>query len=264
MSVLRVTSQSLNLREQPHTGAEVLVKLGKGQVVARLDQRVWGEGFWRVFADVANDGAYEGYAHSSYIAPEGAPAPAPGQPAPVVPSLPKNYFAPTYLNRALPPLHPTARERIGAILAQCASEGLPFAVFEAYRTPHRQQHLKTLTPKVTNAGPWQSIHQYGLAADIVLFVDGKWSWETKGQWAKAWPRLHEIARKQHMEPLSFEMPHLQIMGYKWDRLFAGQYPDGGDDAWASHMAMVADAWTGSNKPKLPSTEQRPPLDELHV
>ena len=40
-----------------------------------------------------------------------------------------------------------------------------------YRSPELQHKIFLQRPKVTNADAWQSIHQYGLAFDIVLLVD---------------------------------------------------------------------------------------------
>ena len=40
-----------------------------------------------------------------------------------------------------------------------------------YRSPKEQHELFLQRPKVTNADAWQSIHQYGLAFDIVLLID---------------------------------------------------------------------------------------------
>lgn len=40
-----------------------------------------------------------------------------------------------------------------------------------YRTPEEQTKLFNQKPKVTNAKAWQSIHNYGLALDIVLLYD---------------------------------------------------------------------------------------------
>ena len=40
-----------------------------------------------------------------------------------------------------------------------------------YRTPEEQHKLFIQTPKVTKADSWQSIHNYGLAFDIVILKD---------------------------------------------------------------------------------------------
>ena len=55
-----------------------------------------------------------------------------------------------------------------------------------YRSPEEQHKIFLQRPKVSNADSWQSIHNYGLAFDIVLMYDrdgdGKFeevSWDTK-------------------------------------------------------------------------------------
>lgn len=40
-----------------------------------------------------------------------------------------------------------------------------------FRTPQEQHELFLKRPKITNADSWQSIHNYGLAFDIVLLYD---------------------------------------------------------------------------------------------
>jgi peptidoglycan L-alanyl-D-glutamate endopeptidase CwlK len=40
-----------------------------------------------------------------------------------------------------------------------------------FRSPEEQSSLFKKRPKVTNANAWQSIHNYGLAFDIVLLYD---------------------------------------------------------------------------------------------
>lgn len=51
-----------------------------------------------------------------------------------------------------------------------------FEVFETLRLATRQNHL--VKKGVSKAGPWQSAHQFGLAADFVPLVDGHgWSWD---------------------------------------------------------------------------------------
>lgn len=60
--------------------------------------------------------------------------------------------------------------------------GQEFRIFEGFRSPTRQNELwalgRTAPGKiVTRARGWQSWHQFGLAADIALWKDGKWSWD---------------------------------------------------------------------------------------
>jgi peptidoglycan L-alanyl-D-glutamate endopeptidase CwlK len=162
-------------------------------------------------------------------------------------------------------LHPAIRDHVAEVIRELNGEGHPFQVFEAYRTPQRQAFLfaqgRTQPGDiVTKAQPWTSYHQYGLAVDIVLKIDGKWDWGTTGRKKAAWTRLHEVGRAHGLEPLSFEMPHLQMAGLKIADLRAGRYPAGGDESWADNFEAMIAAWRGSPAaPSVPPGSQRPAI-----
>lgn len=165
-------------------------------------------------------------------------------------------------------LHPAFRSRVLEVVRQLQAEGLPFRIFEAWRSPERQRYLyeqgRTRPgAKVTNAQAWESYHQYGLAADLVLYENGAWSWETRGPRGAWWTRMHAIARAAGLEPLSFEMPHVQLAGTSTAALRAGRYPAGGDDAWSNHLAHAIYAWQGTPAapPQPAEIVERPPLAE---
>lgn len=158
--------------------------------------------------------------------------------------------------------------RLGDVLVALQQAGLPFKIFEAYRTPQRQQYLyaqgrSTPGPKVTNAPPWSSYHQYGLAADFVLFDDGQWSWKSSGKWKSAWVDMNNIGKQHGLEPLSWELPHLQLANLKIADIRAGTYPDGGDDTWLENLEAQITGWNGSpSAPPIPAgVAVRPPLPE---
>ncbi|MFA3916686.1 glycosyl hydrolase 108 family protein [Ruegeria hyattellae] len=165
-------------------------------------------------------------------------------------------------------LHPAIRKKVAAIQKQLHSEKIPFEVFEAFRTPERQAILFAKRPKVTWVGPWGSIHQYGLAVDFVLKIDGNWSWDDSGPEAKFWDRMHEIAQKNGMTPLFnkkgklIEKPHIQLVGVSASELRKGKYPDGGDEIWAEHLSDLIDNWEGPGTAPPPPdlAPDRPPLD----
>lgn len=74
-------------------------------------------------------------------------------------------------------LHPVVRDAVERVIAQLQAEQIPFQVFEAYRSPQRQRMLfaqgRTAPGDiVTKARPWSSYHQFGLAVDFVLRIDG--------------------------------------------------------------------------------------------
>ena len=61
--------------------------------------------------------------------------------------------------------------------------GYEMALLEGYRSPERQQTLAQMGSNVTNAGAYQSWHQYGLAADCAFLRDGKLVISEKDPWA---------------------------------------------------------------------------------
>lgn len=83
-------------------------------------------------------------------------------------------------------LHPSVRDEVVKIVAECDKELTGRAkvrIAQGLRTFAEQDALYKQRPKVTNAKGGQSIHNYGLAVDIVLIIDGKTaSWDTAKDW----------------------------------------------------------------------------------
>lgn len=148
-------------------------------------------------------------------------------------------------------LHPVVRDAVTRTVTDLQSEGFTFEVFEAYRLPQRQAYLfgqgrSRAGAIVTQARPWESYHQYGLAVDIVLKVAGKWSWDASAEYIQAWERLHEIGESYGLETLKFERPHLQLANFHISDLKAGKLPGGGDAAWWDHLKDTLDKWAAIN------------------
>ena len=159
-------------------------------------------------------------------------------------------------------LHPSFREKLQAVLTELQTKAIPFEVFESYRTPERQAFLfaqgRTRPGAVvTKADAWFSYHQYGLAVDMVLKLNGNWSWDTSGANAAHWKTLHAVAATHGLEPLSWELPHLQLMGHSGSSLQAGNYPAFGDDTWAENLAAAIAGWSGTGAPPPPAVPERP-------
>lgn len=119
-----------------------------------------------------------------------------------------NLFLP---DRNAANLAPRFREPLQNIIAiwNKANPDTPVALFEGHRTLERQAHLYSigrtipgapcfhsgkslpigtcpnhpLGLKVTNAMAGMSWHGYGLAADVVFTIKGKWSWASTLPWA---------------------------------------------------------------------------------
>lgn len=69
--------EGLQLRAHAAPGADLLVTLKPGQLVARLDAHD-REGWWYLFADTPGEGAYVGYALARHLTPWSPAAVGPG------------------------------------------------------------------------------------------------------------------------------------------------------------------------------------------
>lgn len=88
-------------------------------------------------------------------------------------------------------LHPIVRDEMTKIINECNASLTARAqvrISQGLRTFEEQNELYAIGrtkagKKVTNAKAGQSIHNYGLAVDIVLIIDGKTaSWDTAKDW----------------------------------------------------------------------------------
>lgn len=118
----------------------------------------------------------------------------------------------TSVNRDMRLLSPFFADRVAKAVAHCYQLGYPVEVFEGYRSPERQDWLyaqgRTRDGKVvTKARAWESWHQFGLACDIALLINGKWSWDFDAA------KVSQCFIDQGLEWLSpFEMCHFQASG----------------------------------------------------
>jgi peptidoglycan L-alanyl-D-glutamate endopeptidase CwlK len=88
--------------------------------------------------------------------------------------------------------HPKIKDELMSLYTQCNNllpVGVRLRFAYVFRSPAEQHALFMQRPKVTNADSWQSIHNYGLAFDIVLLYDkngdGSFesaSWENDEHW----------------------------------------------------------------------------------
>lgn len=95
------------------------------------------------------------------------------------------------------------------------------------RTPEEQHKLFLQRPKVTNADAWQSIHNYGLAFDIVLLYDKNGdgtfetaSWEENKYWLQVAAYFKSKGWEWGGDWKKFrDAPHFQkAHGYTWRQL----------------------------------------------
>lgn len=88
-------------------------------------------------------------------------------------------------NRKWPKLDAGFRQRLLAVFKIMRERyGYEMVMIEGYRSPQRQAQLAAKGSNVTLAGPGQSYHQYGLAADCAFYRDGKLVISDATEWAQ--------------------------------------------------------------------------------
>lgn len=134
--------------------------------------------------------------------------------------------------------HPDIREKLQSdyIAANnLLGKGARLRFAYVYRSPEEQNALYNKRPKVTNAKAWQSIHNYGLAFDIVLlydndgngtFEEASWSQirdfdkDSKADWMEVTNYFKSKGWEWGGEWKSFkDAPHFQMdFGFTWQQL----------------------------------------------
>ena len=119
-------------------------------------------------------------------------------------------------NASLNLLYPPFLFRLIKGVKAARAAGFPIHVFESYRSPERQSELyaqgRTAPGRiVTRARPGRTWHNYGIAADLVLFIDGKWTWEHEDMYVKAAPYLEACGLQWQGRSTKFvELVHYQL------------------------------------------------------
>ncbi|MFN7693914.1 MAG: M15 family metallopeptidase [Burkholderiales bacterium] len=73
--------------------------------------------------------------------------------------------------------------------------GIEAVLLEGYRSPERQAQLQAMGSHVTQAGAFESYHQYGLAADVAFLREGRIVISERDPWAmQGYERLGEAAQ----------------------------------------------------------------------
>lgn len=86
-------------------------------------------------------------------------------------------------------LHPSLEWGLGQLRARLSARGVGMRVLETVRPPERQAELyaqgRTRPGRiVTHARPWESAHQWGLAADTAPIPDTAANWKVLRQEAR--------------------------------------------------------------------------------
>lgn len=121
------------------------------------------------------------------------------------PNNPETRAIPTYLGPVYRLFHlkqervwkgvsPALREKVEAVQAQLAAEGFDVRPVEGYRSPERQAALLASESGVTSVGAFSSCHNFGLALDAAVFVNGEPSWNLDDAYVMAgYQRFGELA-----------------------------------------------------------------------
>lgn len=120
-------------------------------------------------------------------------------------------------NTNISDLHPVMRLPAANLIALCSRKtDLPFRLYEGYRTPERQNELYAQKPVVTRARGWTSAHQFGLAIDMVGWVNNQWSWEEQ----LPWELLKEAGESVGLlRPLVWDKVHFEHPGWVTARTY---------------------------------------------
>lgn len=112
-------------------------------------------------------------------------------------------------------LHPKIREEVlsmyNYVNEKLLGKGVRLRFAYTYRTPEEQNKLFNQKPKVTNAQAWQSIHNYGLAFDIVLLydIDNNGTFETA-----SWDMKKDFDKDKIADWMEVTN-YFKLQGYEW-------------------------------------------------
>ncbi|WP_270936914.1 SH3 domain-containing protein [Falsiroseomonas oryzae] len=231
------------LREGPGPDNRVLRALPVDQVVALVGQP------GQPWLEVEAPNGTRGFAPAGLLRRQVAGGKPPSQVAEMFP-----WRNVERANRDPKMLHPAFRNRALRTVARLNAEGIPFGIYEGMRGPWRQNHLfqsgrsrpgRILTP----VQAWESLHQFGLAADFVLVLDGRWSWDDDEGHSHMWDRLEVVGADEGLVSRPGERPHLQLADVGLDDLRAGKLPPNTDPRWTAAFTWMVESWDG--KPAAP-------------
>lgn len=112
-------------------------------------------------------------------------------------------------------LHPKIRKEVldayTYVNEKLLGKGVRLRFAYTYRSPEEQDKLFNQKPKVTNAKGWQSIHQYGLAFDIVILydLDGNGTFETA-----SWDMKKDFDNNKIADWMQVT-DYFKSIGYEW-------------------------------------------------
>jgi peptidoglycan L-alanyl-D-glutamate endopeptidase CwlK len=159
-------------------------------------------------------------------------------------------------------IHPELASRIRAVVASLAQAGINIEVVQGLRTFAEQDELfkQGRTKKglvVTNARGGQSNHNYGLAVDVVPFVNGKPNWNAPNS---VWMAIGHEGGKLGLEwggswKKFIDKPHLQLPGLSIKRCFTLFKKGGLEAVWVEATRLITGV--GPTTPPSPTPQGLP-------
>lgn len=139
--------------------------------------------------------------------------------------------------KRLAQLMPEFADRVRQMVAAVNKRGHKIEVTQGLRTFAEQDMLYAQGrtrrgPIVTNAKGGQSLHNYGVAVDFALMVNGKYTWP---EHHPVWRIIGEEARKVGLEAGYWwkkkDKPHVELPGITWQELHKWHKYGGLNEAW---------------------------------
>ncbi len=125
-------------------------------------------------------------------------------------------------SRKIEDLHPHVAAKCRELLERCTDAGIDVLITSTYRDSDSQAALfaqgRTKPgPRVTNARPGHSYHNWRVAFDVVPMRNGKPVWGTSGEDGKLWEAVGQIGESIGLEwagrwATFREFPHFQFTG----------------------------------------------------
>jgi len=128
-------------------------------------------------------------------------------------------------------LHPAIREEVKRLFYEVNSRltTSQMVIIAGLRTFEEQKVLYEKVPKVTNAKPGQSFHNYGLAFDFCLSVDNEYVWDKQADFDQNgtpdWSVIVEIFKKVgytwggDFKEINDTSHFEKTFGYSWEELY---------------------------------------------
>lgn len=150
-------------------------------------------------------------------------------------------------------VHPELVKRVERLIANLAQLGHDVRVHQSLRTDDEQNALyaKGRTKpgkKVTNAKAWQSNHNYGLAVDLVPFINGQFTWQPIHIFQLIGREAKKLGLEWGGDWKAVDMPHVQLKGLSIKECYALYLKGGLQQVWSRMYEILGGAAVIGFKP----------------